>query len=96
MLLVATLSVERDKLDAFRAYEHKAAAIMRTHGGAIEKAYLLDDGDDIIREIHIVRFSDRESLDRYRADPALSALSAERKSCIVGTEMVQASDGPAY
>jgi hypothetical protein len=35
--LVAILTVRKDALDQFRAFERHAAAVMRAHGGRIER-----------------------------------------------------------
>lgn len=96
MLLVAILTVPRAQLDAFRAYEHAAAKIMARHRGAIERALVVDEGGDTLRELHIVRFATDEDFTRYRADPALLALADVRARCVLSTEILPASDGPAY
>jgi hypothetical protein len=94
--LVALLTIERNLLDDFRAYEHRAAQIMRAHGGRLERALVLDDGAATLRELHIVRFPSAAAFDAYRADPALVALRPDRERCVVSTEIWPASDGPAY
>lgn len=97
MLLVATLTVRRSELATFRAYEHAAAAILRAHGGAIERALVLDAGDpDTLRELHVVRFPDPAAFAAYRADPALAALAPRRAASVLATELCEATDGPAY
>jgi uncharacterized protein (DUF1330 family) len=96
VLLVALLTVERSRLDAFRRYETRAARIMAAHGGRIERALVMDGGLATLREMHVVRFADDAAFASYRADPALAALEAERDACIATTEVWSAVDGPDY
>ena len=96
MLLLATLTVRRAELDAFRAYEHAAAAIMARHGGRIENAFVVDEGGDTLRELHVVRFASADDRARYAADPELRALAEIRERCVVSTEILNATDGPRY
>lgn len=96
MLLVAILTVARAQLDAFRAYEHAAAKIMARHGGAIERALVVDDGGDTLRELHVVRFASAEGFARYQQDPEHAALAEDRARCVLHTEVLRASEGPAY
>jgi len=39
--LVAILTVRRDALEQFRAFERHAAAVMRAHGGRIERTVVV-------------------------------------------------------
>ncbi|MDX2088536.1 MAG: hypothetical protein SFX73_11840 [Kofleriaceae bacterium] len=96
MLLVAIMTVPRAQLDAFRAYEHAAAKIMARHRGAIERALVLDEGGETLRELHIVRFPTDDDFTRYRADTELRALANVRASCMLSTEILPACDGPTY
>jgi uncharacterized protein (DUF1330 family) len=97
VLLVAVLTVRRARLDDFRRYEHAAAAIMARHGGAIERALVLDDGHpDEVGELHIVRFADAAGWAAYRADPELAALVALREAAVIATQLWPASEGPQY
>lgn len=95
-LFVAILTVPRAELAAFRAYEHAAAQIMARHHGAIERALVLDDGGETLRELHVVRFATDEDFARYRADPELLALADVRARCVLHTELRPATDGPRY
>ena len=99
MLLVAILTVRRDRLDDFRRFETAAARIMAHHGGCIERAVVLDappPGEpDALRELHLVRFPDESAFAAYRADPALAAL-AELRTAVIATEIWPATDGPTY
>jgi len=95
-LFVAILTVPRAELAAFRAYEHAAAQIMARHHGAIERALVLDDGGDTLRELHVVRFATADDFTSYRTDPALLALADVRTRCVLHTELLPATDGPRY
>ncbi len=92
MQLVALLTI-RD-LDAFRRFEHAVAAIMARHGGAIERALVLEG--EPLRELHLVRFPDAAALVAYRADPELEQLRALREAGCAATEIWSASEGPRY
>jgi hypothetical protein len=100
VLLVAILTVRRAHAGEFRRFEDAAARIMARHGGAIERAVVLDaaPGDDpeTFRELHLVRFPDATALGAYRADPALAALAALRAAAIASTELWTGADGPVY
>lgn len=87
MILIATLTIHPDRLDAFFEYERKAARIMERHGGKIEKAIALDPDpeDAFYRETHVVSFPDRTALAAYRSDPEFLALAKLRESCILAT-----------
>lgn len=98
LTLVVTLTVRRTALADFRAFEHRAASIMQTHGGMIERALVLDPDShsDTIRELHIVRFPSAASFAAYRADSRLSELAELRARSLLATEIAVAVDGPAY
>ncbi len=97
MLLVALLTVRRAALAEFRRYEHAAATIMARHGGAIERAVVLDAGDPAsLRELHLVRFPDADAFAAYRADAALGDLRELREASVLATELWPAEDGPRY
>ena len=88
MLLVAMLEIR--ELAAFRRFEHAAAAIMARHGGAIERALLLEGAPQ--RELHVVRFPDAAALAAYRADPELRALGELRAAGVASTQIWAATD----
>jgi hypothetical protein len=89
MTIVAVMTVRRAALDAFRRFETAAAAIMATHGGAIERVIVEDTGaGDTLREAHVVTFPSAEAWAAYRTDPALVALAALRAEAIVATELL--------
>jgi uncharacterized protein (DUF1330 family) len=98
MILVATLTVKPGGLNAFRSYERQAAAIMKRHGGRIERTVALweNQEDDFFREVHLVYFPSPEALAAYRDDADFKALTELRESCIVSTVIRSGEPGPDY
>jgi hypothetical protein len=94
LVVVAVLTLVPGRLDAFRAFEREAAAIMARHGAAIERAVYIPGEPQ--REVHVLRFPDPEAFAAYRADPALAALAVLRDSVIAATEVFVGEDGPSY
>lgn len=92
MLLVANITVRRAALAEFRRFDHAAAVIMARHGSTIERALVIDDVDDTLRELHGVRF--REPLPRIAE--LIIALLPRRRASVVTTATWHASDGPTY
>jgi uncharacterized protein (DUF1330 family) len=90
MFLVVTLRVRRTAWDEFRQYERAAARIMRKHGGALERAVVIRSGpkEELVTEIHLVRFPDDESFGAYRRDPELLALAPLRQASVVATDIL--------
>lgn len=84
LTLVVVLHVDAGRENAFERFEMAAAAIMRRHGGVIERRIAVEPGAGAShpREVHIVTFPDRTAYDRYRADPALQPLAALRADAI--------------
>ena len=82
-------------MEAFRAYESKAAAIMARYGGVIERTIIEEptDADKPVREVHLITFPDLDAFHRYRADPELAALADARAACIAHTELLIGRDG---
>jgi len=96
-VVVAIIEVRRSELAAFREFEAGAAAIMRQHGGAIEKTVVVDEGDaETFTEIHFVRFPDAAAYAAYRSSPLLAGLQPLRNAAVVATELHVGEDGPAY
>lgn len=96
--VLVSLWVDPERVPAFEAYERKAARIMARHGGVIERTIRCAPpaGATGPFEVHLLRFPDAAAFDRYRADPELARLSAEREHAIVRTEVVVGTAGPAY
>jgi uncharacterized protein (DUF1330 family) len=98
MTLVAILTVRRDAVDAFRAFGRRAAAVMATHGGRIERTVVVTPvaTPDRLTEVHIVTFPDASAFDAYRRDPRLAAVAHLREASVVATEVLVGEDGPCY
>src|SRR4051794_25292084 len=98
MILVVTLTVRAAALEAFRAFEARAAPIMAKHGGAIERAIFVPPAaeGDPAREVHIVAFPSAEAFAAYRADAELVALAPLRAESVLATEILIGEEGPRY
>ncbi|MGK3997749.1 hypothetical protein [Sorangium sp. So ce1024] len=98
MTLVVILTVRCDALDAFRAYERQAAAVMARYGGAIEQTVVTapDSGGICLKEIHLVTFPDEQALSAYRRDGELAAVAHLRDASVVETEILRGEEGPDY
>ena len=99
LLVIAILTPRRDgATSTFREYETRAALIMARHGGRIERTVVEEPGEPgtVPREVHLIRFPDRNAFDRYRADPDLAALAAMRLASIAHTELLFGREGPDY
>ena len=96
MVLVAILTVRKQALEQFRAYETQAARIMREHGGRIERTVVVADGADTIKEVHVVTFRDEAAFTAYKADTRLAQIAHLREASVVRTELLIGADGPTY
>jgi hypothetical protein len=96
--IVARLTVARDALSDFHQFEHRAAAVMRAHGGRIEQTVVLDAdaAAPTLVEVHIVTFPDAAAWASYRDDPALRRLQGLRERAVVATEIEEGVEGPDY
>jgi uncharacterized protein (DUF1330 family) len=96
-VIVATLSVRRDALEQFRAYEGTAARVMRRYGGAIARTVAVPSKDDrLLEEIHLVTFPDADAFAAYQRDPELAAAAPLREAAIAATRVVIGEEGPRY
>ena len=98
LAIVARLTVRRDRLVEFRAFEASAVAIMHDHGGRLEQVVVLDDhpASPTLVEVHIVTFADASAFAAYRDDPALSRLQPMRDEAVVATQVEIGEEGPRY
>ena len=78
MLLVATMTVRREAVEDFRAFERRAATIMAKYGGVIERTIVADDGSAPLQEVQVVRFPDERALAAYQADEGLQRIAPLR------------------
>ena len=68
MTLVAILTVRRDAIDKFRAFEAHAAEVMKVHGGQLERTIVVipDGSPELMREIHVLTFPNEKAFAAYR------------------------------
>jgi len=98
MTLVVILTVRTAALDQFRTFEAEAARVMAKHGGAIERTVAIssEPGDELVKEVHIVTFPDREAMRAYQRDAELRGAAHLREASVVHTETLVGEDGPDY
>ena|SRR5687767_4233876 len=98
MTLVAILTVRKEAIDKFRAFERHAAGVMKKHGGQIERTVVVvpDGSLEVIREIHVVTFPNEEAFAAYRKDEQLAEFAHLRDQSVVHTELFVGEDGPSY
>lgn len=89
--IVAVLNI-RD-MALFNDFESKALALVKAHAGELVNAFETDPTEQDLqfgiagKEIHVLRFPDRQAYDRYRTDPALTALADLRAAAIHSTQV---------
>lgn len=98
MILVAILTVQRDLVHEYRAYERRAAAIMADHGAKIERTVVVQPEADSVtfKEVHIIRFPNSDARAAYRADPRYLEIAPIREKVVVSTEVLVGEEGPDY
>ena len=98
MTLVVILTLRDGALEAFRAFETKAAAVMAKHGGSIERSIVISPPNvgGAMREVHVVTFPSEAAFAAYRADEATKALAPLRERVIASTEILVGEEGPDY
>lgn len=98
VLIVAILTVRKEALETFHAYERHAAAVMAAHGGRIERTVVVapDASPEVIREIHLLAFPSAEAFAAYRRDPRLAEHAALREQSVLHTEVLVGVEGPSY
>jgi uncharacterized protein (DUF1330 family) len=85
--LVVGIRINPGRAAEYERFENTVAEIIARHGGAIERRIALEPGGDTARpnEVHIVTFPDRAAFERYRADPEIPTLAAQRAEAIQET-----------
>jgi uncharacterized protein (DUF1330 family) len=98
MILVAILTVQRDLVHDYRAYERRAAAIMADHGAKIERTVVVQSDPKAVtfKEVHIIRFPDPDALAAYSGDARYLELASIREKVVVSTEVLVGEEGPDY
>jgi len=98
MILIAILTVRKEAQEKFRAFEAHAAAVMKMHGGRIERTIVVapDGSPDVFREIHVVTFPSAQAFAEYRNDPRLGQVAHLREDSVLNTEIFLGEEGPTY
>ena len=98
MTLVAILTVRREAIDKFRAYEAHAAQVMKKHGGRFERTVVVvpEGSPELMKEIHVVTFPNEQAFAAYRKDERLAKFAHLRDESVVDTELFVGEDGPSY
>ena len=98
IVLVVELWIAPGRAAEFERFETAAASIIGRHGGSIARRIGLEggDGSDEPDEVHVVTFPSTVAYEAYRADPALSSLSAPRAKAIRRTVIRQGVDLPPF
>jgi hypothetical protein len=98
MTLVAILTVRKDAIEKFRAFERHAAGVMKEHGGRIERTIVVapEGSPDVIKEVHVLTFPDARAFAAYRGDERLSELAHLREESVIHTELLAGEEGPDY
>lgn len=96
--LVVSLFIHARREADFEQFESAAAAIMRRHGGAIERrvGFAAHAVPGQPHEVHIVTFPDRRSFEQYRGDADLLALADLRARAIRDTIVWTGEDLPNF
>lgn len=96
--LVAILTVRKEAEAKFRTFERHAAAVMKSHGGRIERTIVVapESQSDLFREVHVVTFPERRALAAYRTDERLGQLAHLRDESVIDTQILVGEDGPDY
>lgn len=80
--------------DGLTAYEDAVLALVPAHGGTVlsrVRRLAADDANDgQPDEVQIIEMPDDDALAAYMADPARTALAAERDRTIARTEVIRA------
>lgn len=66
VLLCMTAHIPGGGVASFDAYEARVLRLLGRHGGTLERRVAAPDGTF---EMHLVRFTSQDGLERYRSDP---------------------------
>ena len=98
LVLVVELWIAPGQAAEFDRFETAAASIMVRRGGSIARRMGVagKHGSDEPDEVHVVTFPSRAAYEAYRADPALSSLSALRAKAVLRTVIWEGVDLPPF
>lgn len=73
----------------YEAFERKAAELMKSHTGKIERVFRSENTQtsDEPFEIHLVVFPDEAAFEAYRSDSRIATLAQKRERLISRTEI---------
>lgn len=87
--IVASLYVRSELVPDFMAFEHKALALFREHGGEVVSRFRPESGPF---EVHVLRIESAVQFEAFRSDPRMTALADERARVIERTEIVNGAE----
>jgi uncharacterized protein (DUF1330 family) len=101
--LVVGIKINVGREAEYERFENAVAKVITRHGGAVERRIALEPGGDSARphEVHILTFPDRAAFERYRTDPEIPTLAAQRAEAIqettywIGADLVPFGASPA-
>jgi uncharacterized protein (DUF1330 family) len=98
MTLVAILTVRKDAIEKFHAFETYAAGVMKEHDGRIKRTIVVapEGSPNVMKEIHVLTFPDAEAFAAYRNDERLAKLAHLRDESIINTEFLAGEEGSSY
>jgi hypothetical protein len=97
-MLVVQLWVHPGREAEFDAFESRAAELMATHGGRVEQAIRMVNGQgaDAPYEVHVVSFPSGAAYDAFAADGAVTRLRGLRAQIISRTEVLAGVEAGPY
>jgi uncharacterized protein (DUF1330 family) len=98
-VLIVSLWLRGEDVEAFESFESKIAQIQAKHGGRIDQAIRVHnpDGDPTLPfEVHVVSFERAEGLAAYRADPQFQELRGLAERILLKTVVLQGRDVGPY
>jgi uncharacterized protein (DUF1330 family) len=97
--LIVGLYLQPGREARFREFETRALALLRDHGGRLEKAIRITasvGGEAAPYEVHIVWFPSEAHLASHRNDPRLTDLAVLRTEAIARTTILEGQEIDAY
>jgi hypothetical protein len=89
LTLCCMLWARPGKDEALVAYEDKVLELLVDHNGTLVSRVRSDGADGHALEIQLFEFPSDVELDGYLGDPRRSAMSTERDSAILRTELIR-------
>jgi uncharacterized protein (DUF1330 family) len=99
LTLVVTLHAHAGQEAGLRAYEKQAMAVLREHGGRLEKVIRVEaslDAGPVPHEVHVVWFPTEAHFASYRNDPRLADLAPLRAQAIKATSVLVGREADTY